>query len=368
MTKDEQDRLALHLLLLTAVATGVGALLYLLLAAVTLLASGQLPPLTEGIVGMAQVPWHAGDPAAAFDPTTARLLPGAAWFWLTLATVMLTGLGAAGWLALRVDRARGRRVMALRPYDPRRRITPRAFARPRDLRHMPAGVPDSWSTIRLDGRMIGTAPQSHILLIAPTRSGKTTGPVTAWTLEHQGPAVVTSTKIDIVALTAGARLRHGPVWIYGPGVPDDALPLPACGWTPLDGCATWEGAQMMARWLAANTTGGSDVQESDGGRFYNKEAGRVLAALLHAAKLAGRDMLTVNRWLRREDAEPLRLLRTHGADLAAETLDAFRKTDTKPRSLTIATCGQLIDAYEFASVQASDYSDFSPSRLLDGGT
>lgn len=63
------------------------------------------------------------------------------------------------------------------------------------------------------------------------------------------------------------------------------------------------------------------------------------------------------------------MLRAHKARAAVDTLDAFRKMDARPRTLTIASAGHLIDAYEYESVQCTDRHDFTPEKLLEqGGT
>ena len=256
---DDGERIAIFLLTGGVIFAVIS---YLTVAFLCFTASLQLPAVLPTLGGVVRVPWHWQHLSAAFPPEVRRLLPGNAWIPLILLTLMAIAGAAASWL--HVDRLKGRRRMALRSYDPRAKVTPRAWARPRDVRHLRKQVTDSWTMLRLDRRRIGTAPETHVLLVAPAGSGKTTGPVTTWTVEHDGPAVVTSTKGDIVNLTAGARLAQGPVWIYAPGVDPRALPLPACGWTPLAGCEDWEFAQLMAGWLAADAIGGNNVQESDG--------------------------------------------------------------------------------------------------------
>ena len=349
---------------LVLLATG-----YALAACVAWTAAGVLPPLGPTVQGIARLPWHLDDPAAAF-PGGAAWIPqndGGVWSVGVAAVGLLMAVAAVG---IEVDRLRGRRRIASRAYDPRRVLTPRAWARPRDLEELRDERPDSWSTLRLDGRWIRTAPETHVLLVAPTGSGKTTGPVTTWILEHRGPVLVTSPKRDILDITAGARLGEGPVWVFAPGVDADALPLTPCGWTPLSGCQVWEHAQLMGGWIAG-TTNNDGVTESDAAKFYNREAGRLLSALLHAAALDGRDMRKVNAWLRSESMwiEPLGILRAAGAMHASEQLDAYRHMDSRPRSLVITSAGQLIDAYELESIARSDRHDFDPDEFLrSGGT
>ncbi len=55
-----------------------------------------------------------------------------------------------------------------------------------------------------------------MLVIGPTRSGKTSGLVVPNLLEWQGAAIVTSTKSELVDLTASHRRSLGPVCVYDP--------------------------------------------------------------------------------------------------------------------------------------------------------
>lgn len=367
MSANESNQISSVLIATLAAAAALGLAAYLGGAVITLTTARTLPDPVATVTGMMSAPWHTGSPAEGFPGPVARSVPTARWFWTILALTALATVAVAIAAGMRIDALRGRRHLALRPYDPRRKLTPRAFARPRDLLHLRTGLQDSWTMLRLDRRLIGTLPESHVLAIAPTRAGKTTGPVTTWTLEHSGPAIITSTKPDIAVLTAHARAAHGPVWIYAPGVPDTALPFPACGWTPLMGCEHWEHAQMTARWLASTdaTAGG---RQSDGARFYTHEAGRLLAPLLHAAALGGENMQSVNRWLRGSHEPAHTILAGRQAVAAAALLHDFGTMEPRARSLTIATAGQLIDAYEYDSLAATDRIDFDPEQLLTGGT
>ena len=358
---DDSERIAIFLLTGGVIFAVIS---YLTVAFLCFTASLQLPAVLPTLGGVVRVPWHWQHLSAAFPPQVRKLLPGNAWIPLILLTLLAAAGAAAAWVHL--DRLKGQRRMALRSYDPRSKVAPRAWARPRDLRHLRKRVTDSWTMLRLDGRRIGTAPETHVLLVAPAGSGKTTGPVTTWTVEHEGPLVVTSAKADIVKLTAGARLARGPVWIYAPGVDPRALPLPACGWTPLTGCEDWEYAQRMAGWLAASGLGGNDVKEGDGARFYNAEASRLIAVLMHAAALAGEGMDTVYRWVRTpDDGGLVDVLERRGHPQAQMELEGVQQADTKQRSFTSAAAGQMLDAYRHEPVVVTDREDFTAQRLID---
>ena len=99
----------------------------------------------------------------------------------------------------------------------------------------------------LDAWRHAAHPHGRILVIAPTRAGKTTRFVIPWLLEHDGPAIVTSTKRDVLDVTRRWRSHLGQVWVYDPFNQD------TCSWDPLDGCADWSGALRQATWLADAT-------------------------------------------------------------------------------------------------------------------
>jgi type IV secretory pathway TraG/TraD family ATPase VirD4 len=115
-------------------------------------------------------------------------------------------------------------------------------------------------------------------VIAPTRSGKTTRCIIPWLLEHDGPAMVTSTKRDLVQATGAWRAEMGDVHVWDPGAPDSAC------WTPLDRCEEWGYAIRQGVWLA-DAVGHGDHHAA---RFWNGEAAKLLAPLLHAAALGPR--------------------------------------------------------------------------------
>jgi len=55
-----------------------------------------------------------------------------------------------------------------------------------------------------------------LLVVGPTRSGKTSSLVVPNLLRWEGAAVVTSTKWELVGITAGHRQSIGPVHVYDP--------------------------------------------------------------------------------------------------------------------------------------------------------
>ncbi len=338
-----------------------------------------------------------GDPRAlrAFAPYRETMPPPKAWIALNaLGLVALLAVAAIVWA--RVEGWRGSRPVALASWSPRNRVTSRSWAKPRDLVHLrprkggrhrlstgltrlfcfnrrgsaPAGG-DSWPLGELRGRTLRSSGESHLMAVAPTRSGKTTRVLVPALLDHDGPAVVLLNKDEVVLETLGSRVHCGPVWIYAPLSSGPAWEL--AGWSPLLGCEDWEQALRMGRWLFdADPAASASSNDSGGARFYNREAiGVALPPLLHAAALDGRTMADIHGWLRSGiDGldEPRAILSERSADAAANALAGIQAQDERPRSLLLMSAAQLIDAYRFPSVQRSDHPEFRPEDLLGGGT
>jgi len=114
-------------------------------------------------------------------------------------------------------------------------------------------------------------------------------------LAAPGPALVSSTKPDIVELTWTARSQLGPCRVVDPlGV---TAGLPALRWSPLTGCTDPTRAETLARAFIAGTgTGSGAGADAGASAFYREQAAAVLACLLHAAALDGADLTTWLRW------------------------------------------------------------------------
>ena len=326
--------------------------------------------------------------------------PKAAWLAIDV-LVIAAGFAALLLVVARIDRWRGRRWTARPSWDPRAKVEPRAWARPRDLLHLqprrgssarawrralsraqrlvfferrsprPAGG-DSWYGGRLGSAEIRSAPELHLGVIAPTRAGKTSRVVIPAALEHDGPAIVLSNKTDVARATADRRSRVGPVWAYAPFAEAGVLDGARCGWSPLAGCESWDFALRMGRWLFDADPSSAAVSDGSGARFHNREAvSTALPPLLHAAALSGRRMSDVLAWTRRGTDgldEPRSLLEEHGAPMVASAVAGVQALEDRPRSLLLMSAAQLVDAYRFPDLEQPDLPAFRPKDLLEGGT
>jgi type IV secretory pathway TraG/TraD family ATPase VirD4 len=349
------------------VSIAVGAIVLAIPYAAGLLYASRLPSLTitDAIQGAAGIAVNGlwSDPAAGYPPPVRAELPSVRGF--AIATGMLvtvaTSVSVAALRALDVRIARPRLARAWFEVGGRR---PRAWARPRDVRALWVSAPTAGrltlGTIGRRRQLLAAEPETHVAVVAPTGSGKSTRFVIPWVLEAEGPAVVCSTKLDVVEATIEHRARLGNVWVWDPFGRESA------GWSPLAGCETWGGALRRANWMS------SALADNDhaAARFWNAEAAKLLAPLLLAATLhPDTGMRQVLAWLDRPQdctAQVPDLLDRAGAQAAGDQLNAVLTLDDRNRGTTFMSAAHLLDAYRHPEVQATDRPDITPQRLLDG--
>jgi type IV secretion system protein VirD4 len=156
-------------------------------------------------------------------------------------------------------------------------------------------------------RLLVTQPETSVLVIGPTRSGKTAGLVIPNLFEWDGPAIATSTKSELVDLTAGRRQALGPVHVYDPtGEISDRCQTVT--WSPIAGCDDLDRAWMVASWLCASLQQGGGRGDNDWSHW--AESGKLLIApLLYVAAITGRTIVDVRTWIHGFDiATPIGLL------------------------------------------------------------
>jgi type IV secretory pathway TraG/TraD family ATPase VirD4 len=154
------------------------------------------------------------------------------------------------------------------------------------------------------GAVLWPSWEASLRLVAPPGEGKTFRALLPILRQHPGPALATSTKVDLYELSALARQRRGPVFALDPDLLAPAAPL--ARWSPVAGCQDSEVAERRASALVAATGEDENVQN---GAFFRDSARDVLKAYLHAAALEGLDIRAVLEWSRRpEDPTPAEVL------------------------------------------------------------
>jgi type IV secretory pathway TraG/TraD family ATPase VirD4 len=213
------------------------------------------------------------------------------------------------------------------------------------------------------GLVVAGAQQAGLVL-GPPRSGKTSALVVPNVLAAWGPVLSTSTKADVLAATAGARLRRGRCWLYDP---TGTVPVPAgftpLRWSPVTGAGHWDGALLLARALvgaARPAVGTTDATH------WTERAEALLAPLLHAAALEDEDAATVLGWVNRRDGRAAaRLL---GPGTASDLLAGILATEARELSSIWSTASGVLAAYRSDAALASAAApNFDPRAFVASG-
>jgi type IV secretory pathway TraG/TraD family ATPase VirD4 len=207
--------------------------------------------------------------------------------------------------------------------------------------------------------MLAAEREVQPMVIAPPRAGKSSGFVVPWLLDHQGPALVLSTKRDIHGATVAYRQAIGRVWVYDPfGQADSAA------FTPLIPARTWAGAIRVGEALASAA---HPDQANAANEFWDKEAASMLAPLLHAAALCGAEVAQLVRWLdTRSFTEAAMVLKRGGASAAADQLEGVGRRDERNRETTVMSALNLLRAYRYPQLNRASAHDIDPATFLDG--
>ncbi len=266
-------------------------------------------------------------------------------------------------------------IAATRMLVPRRLERTSRWATWRDLRALQVRQPRAGSLIlgRRGAQLIATQPETSVLVIGPTRSGKTSGLVVPNLLEWQGPAVVTSTKSELVDLTAAHRRGLGPVCVYDPtgevGARSDTV-----SWSPLAGCEALDVSWTVAAWLCAGLQQGGGRGDNDWAHW--AESGKLLIApLLYTAAACDRTILDVRDWIHGFDLDtPTALLQQlalrqagHDGDpeRALAMLTSVDQRPEKERGTVFSTVMRIFSVFNERPVAASAMtSRFDPERFL----
>jgi type IV secretion system protein VirD4 len=205
------------------------------------------------------------------------------------------------------------------------------------------------------GLMWGGAEHA-VLVLGPPRSGKTSSVVIPSVASAPGAVVSTSTKPDVLAVTAPLRAEHGPCLLYDPsGTVDRPAGVEPVRWSPVTGCGRWDDALVVAHGLVhsarPSSTARGGVAHDD---HWTERAHALLASALHAAALDGADMSAVLRWVDRHDAaSPLGVLDREGADRAGDLLAGIAATDAREQSGIWSTASGALSAYRSEAALAT---------------
>ncbi len=211
-----------------------------------------------------------------------------------------------------------------------------------------------------------------VVVVGGPRVGKTQW-LAGRVLDAPGAALVTSTRTDLLEQTGPLRARMGPVLVFNPvGLGGFASSIT---FDPLTGCMDPVTANERAADMLGTDTDASDDPGGGERGWWEAQARRNLAALLHAAALGGLTMLEVQDWvanLDRSQAEITALLRNHSPEPGfVAAITAFIETNTRTRT---SITQSIVPALEWlthgpARAAARPVSqggrEFDVARLLD---
>ena len=222
--------------------------------------------------------------------------------------------------------------------------------------------------------MLFAQPETSVLAIGPTRSGKTAGLVIPNLLEWDGPAIATSTKNELVELTAGYRQSRGPVHIYDP-TGEIGGRFQTVTWSPITGCEDLDRAWTVASWLCATLQQGGGRGDSDWAHW--AESGKLLIApLLYVAAVTGHSVVDVRTWVHGFDiATPISLLEDllMNPDIVGDAdpiraMSMLSSVDQRPereRGTVFSTVMRIFNVFtERAVAESALSSRFDPEDFL----
>jgi len=333
------------------------------------------------IAGLAAVivrlPAHLGDPADAWPAVARPQLPAAAGVYGALALLVAAAGAAAFGLARAGAHDALRDLFGSGPTGAR-------WARGSELRvlnghghgHGPRHGSAGGGRLALGrarGRLLHAEARHALVAFGPPQSGKSAGLAVPALLEWDGPAVASSIKTDLLAVTETRRRALGRVLVFDPF----ALSGAACDtWSPLRQAGSWDGALEVAWRLASAAE--LDHKGTEGGDFWAVAAEQRLAPLLYAAARTGAGMEAVVRWTygqggRELDAAIAELsgnarseTELEGAHAAYDAVRSFESQADRTRSSIEATAQGLLRAYRFGRVlRSAQGCAITADRLLD---
>lgn len=240
----------------------------------------------------------------------------------------------------------------------RDRINSRVWARHRDLKPLLATPPrraaeEPVATGRLwvgshEGKDVLAPTATSVMVIAPTRTGKSTRLVVPNLLRWDGPAVVTSVKRDVYDLTVERRKHFGPAVLFDPTA---ATGLPSCRWSPLLSSVTFPDATKTATWLA-DAAAVEDRHEA--AKFWETLATKLLAPLLYAAANSGRTITDVSHWVDRSAFDEVAEILAHlGDEDATAAWQAIKELPQETRGSVLGTAMAIFRAFGSPRVRAA---------------
>ncbi|TDD85614.1 hypothetical protein E1293_10940 [Actinomadura darangshiensis] len=264
---------------------------------------------------------HPGDPHGAWPPAAAAAMgPAPVFFGLLIVFLVLVAVG--GYVLVRVilNVRRRRSFRRLRlgfasGWEVRRLLSAQTvLSKTRQVRPSIANLPARQVRPEEVGFLLGRDIRSRrklyasvedmAIVVAAPRQGKDVHFVTPFTIDAQGPCIVTSTRRETFVNTAMARAQFGEVYVFDP-YNFTAWPN-RLRWSPLDGCEDPNVCAVRSGTLVAE----SGFQIGIEGAGVLGGVITIIRCLFHAGAIGRVNFREVMGWVYEANAdEPMAILR-----------------------------------------------------------
>ncbi|AQP52740.1 type IV secretory system conjugative DNA transfer family protein [Tessaracoccus flavescens] len=221
----------------------------------------------------------------------------------------------------------------------------------------------------LEGKPLYNPPLRSKLVMAPSGAGKSPRVVIPDVLRHDGPALVTSIKSDVVTLTRAAREKRGRVYVFAPAGGAEG----SVKWSPLAHVISWADALDAARTIQECSKVDS-VPNADR-EFWDAQARYLLSPLMYLAARQGRTMGDIaSLVVGGEESERLvtNLLNEYDEDGPKFHWARFVMLEHKTKSSVLITAATVLEAWTHprvagtVNVRANDPGVLDLDELLTG--
>lgn len=222
----------------------------------------------------------------------------------------------------------------------------------------------------LGRKLLQSPAEDNVLLLGVQRSGKTSTVVVPTLLTWSGAAIATSTKEELVRLTARHRAERGPVWVFAPLDRDTSwirdLGLEAATWNPIASVTDCGSAAELADHFTASGKRGAAAH-------WYLSASNLITSLCVFAKERGGDMgsvlIALNRTAQADYVELSKVVEdAHASDLLmAHALTPDREAGSI--ASTARSClGLWVDDRVCSATSSSERELGLDELLAQGGT
>ena len=293
---------------------------------------------------------------AAGDTHRAARIVAAPWRPVAVATALGLTVIAGVWEAVRRwlqwrdgwrHRRRTRDRTESRTWARRADLAPLLAPRP----HIRSDEPAAAGRLLVgtfDGRDVLVPARTSVMVVAPTRTGKSTRLVVPNLLRWEGPAIVTSVKRDVYDLTVARRGEFGPASLFDP---TGSTGLEPVRWSPLLTSNSFPEATRTATWLA---DAASVEDKHEAAKFWETLATKLLAPMLFAAANTSRTMMDVSHWVDRSAFDEVaEILAGLGDDDAEAAWQAIRELPLETRGSVLGTAMAIFRGFGSPRVRAA---------------